>query len=192
LGNDQFDLDGNGRRPQAFLRDEEVQELVKAEALPGGELWSNATDARSLKRYTPALDSLVDGKGLAEAAREAGLSVRSFQSVLYRHPELYREVKHRREIRRELVQGRALALADRQLDEGFLGADGRQAAVASIDKLMAEIGKLEPGQVRGRLESIRELLAHREISTRDVTDIIRATKGPVEDPGSRVELVIDL
>jgi hypothetical protein len=192
LGSDQFDLDGNGKRPHPFLRDEGVQGLVKAESLPRGEPWSDVTDARALEKYTPALDLLVDGKGLAEAAREGGLSVRSFQSLLYRHPELYREVKHRREIRRELVQVRALALADRQLDEGFLGAEGRQAAVKSIDDLMAEIGTLSPDQVRGRLESIRESLAHREISTRDLTDIYRATKGPAEDPGSRVELVIDL
>jgi hypothetical protein len=112
------------KRPPSFLPDEEVQGLVKAEVLPPDGNWSEdaADDARALGRYTPALELVVQGYGLSQAARECGISPRSLQNALYRHPRVYQELKRRREVLRELVHTQALATARALLEGGGVSA----------------------------------------------------------------------
>ena len=141
----------DGKRPRSFLRDGEVQDLVKAEVLPPAARWSReATEEdRALEKYAPVLERIVGGEGLSQAARACGVSPSSVLNALYRHPSVYAELKRRRDVLRELVHARALARMHEKLD----GSD---------------------------------------ISARDLTDIVRATKPHADDTGEKVDLIIDI
>ena len=116
--------DHDGKRPRSFLRDGEVQDLVKAEVLPPAARWSREAteEAKALERYAPVLERIVGGEGLSQAARACRVSKSSVLNALYRHPAVYDELKRRRDVLRELVHARALARMHEKLDGSDISA----------------------------------------------------------------------
>ncbi len=123
----------------------QIVSLAEVEDAPA---WVPRTeDERALARYSDALELLVEGRTIAQAARETGHREASLRQALWRHPAVFGELKRRREVLRELAHVRALG------------------------KAMDKLGD--------------------DLSARDVTDLIRATKPAGEARGASIRLEID-
>lgn len=124
------------RDPRGELRGLTPAQVAETLGVPLETLWAPAEDmpdSAALARYADALSLMVTGQSLAAAARACGHSARSLQNALYRHPEVYRDVKRRQDVTRELLLLRALGYAPRLLD----GADaGGKLSVRDIADLI--------------------------------------------------------